>query len=67
MTFMQWLNKQTERDDPVGDFARDAKADKRRKPGSRAGWQRFLWNVGACEEAKVAATEAWDEYEAQHG
>lgn len=67
MTFMEWPKKQTERDDPIGDLARDAKADRRHKPKSRAGWQRFLSLVGACYEAKDAANEAWDEYEAQHG
>lgn len=67
MTFMQWLRKQAKRDDPIGDLARDAKADRRHKPKSRAGWQRFLQSVNACEGAKVAANEAWDEYEATHG
>lgn len=65
MTFMQWLRKQAKRNDPVGDLARDAKADRRHKPRSRVGWQRFLSNVGACYEARAAAERAWNEYESE--
>lgn len=63
MTFMKWLKKQVDRDDPIGDLAKDAMRDKRHKPKSRRGWERFLSDVGACYAARDAAKQAWDEYE----
>lgn len=66
MTFNQWLKTQVERDDPVGDVARDAMADKRRKPrnGNREAWRTFLSAAGACSAAHESLDEAWSEYEA---
>lgn len=65
MTFNQWLKQQVERDDPVGDVARDAMKDARRKPyrGDREAWHNFLGAAGASWEAHEALDEAWDEYE----
>lgn len=65
MTFNQWLKNQIKRDDPIGDVARDAAMDERRKPynGDRKTWHNFLSLAGACREAHQALDEAWDEYE----
>lgn len=65
MTFAQWLKTQTDRDDPIGDIARDAAMDTRRKPHKNTliAWQAFLGSAGASGIAKQALGEAWDEYE----
>jgi hypothetical protein len=64
MGFTQWLRQQVERNDIVGDLASDAQQDTRRKPRTRAGWERFLTNAGACSGAHEALRVAWGEYEA---
>jgi hypothetical protein len=64
MTFWQWLKRQRDRDDPVGDVSRDALADKHRKGTTRAWWVEHLTQHGACDGALRAIEEAWKEYRA---
>ncbi len=48
MTFQQWLHSQQHRDDPVGDLARDAHADRDTPPGRTTyrAWDRYLRRRG---------------------
>lgn len=63
MTFNQWLKQQIERDDPIGDVARDVSRDDRCKPqNTLVSWRNFLSAAGACQGAHDALDEAWDEY-----
>lgn len=66
MTFAQWLKIQIDRDDPIGDIARDAAMDTRRKPhqNTLTAWQTFLSSAGASAVAQRALIEAWEAYEA---
>lgn len=66
MTFTQWLRTQIDRDDPIGDVARDAAMDTRRKPHQNTlmAWQTFLSTAGASTVAQRALIEAWEAYEA---
>jgi len=64
MTFYQWLKLQGKRDDPVGDFARDAMNDSDR-PKRRATleqWRQHLFDMYACDGAMEALERAWKEY-----
>jgi uncharacterized protein YozE (UPF0346 family) len=65
MTFWAYLKTQAHRNDPIGDLARDAKADKRFPRGLRtlATLTRYLENLGAYS-AIPAASQAWAEYQA---
>lgn len=65
MTFWQWLKKQKRRDDPVGDLARDAIADKVRQRSSLQWWKRHLQSTGACPGAWRALDSAWREYKGE--
>jgi len=60
-TFRQWLKQQEKRDDPVGDLARDVKAD---RPGvsSVEGLRRVLEEHGAFQGAMDALETAAGEY-----
>jgi hypothetical protein len=52
MTFNRWLKLQIERDDPIGDVARDAARDDRRKPqNTLVSWRNFLSAASVCREA----------------
>ncbi|MBM4277068.1 MAG: hypothetical protein FJ130_04180 [Deltaproteobacteria bacterium] len=63
MKFHNWLRKQTNQNDPVGDFARDVKADAESpKNNSIKKWRTYLSNVGACDGAINAFERAWIEY-----
>lgn len=64
MTFNQWLKTQVKRDDIIGDVARNAAMDTKRKPyrGDLKAWIKFLSDGWACREAKLALIEAWKEY-----
>lgn len=66
MTFGKWLKTQIDRDAPIGDIARDAAMDERRKPHQNTlmAWQAFLGSVGASAAAQRALIEAWEAYEA---
>lgn len=70
MTFKAWLRTQKRRDDPVGDFARDALEDRRFPRVSTdtlgGGWtkvRRHLQAIGACDSAEDAGFQAWREYQ----
>lgn len=63
-SFFEWLMEQTDRDDPIGDLARDAKSDMR-FPVSATHFGRVLGHLaamGAGQPAKQALQEAWGEY-----
>ena len=62
--FSTWLAKQQERDDPVGDLAKDVQRDPDR-PGARAqytGWVNHLQAKQASGAAMDALRRAWQEY-----
>jgi hypothetical protein len=67
MTFLQYLRRQQSRDDPIGDFARDALKDKSKyKPRGMSNlsmWEEYLGNsVNACAGARAALRAAWQDY-----
>ena len=63
MTFRSWLQKQRNRNDAVGDFARDVRDDlDSRGIHSVTGWVKYLNNRHACEGAIEAVKKAWKEY-----
>lgn len=66
MTFLRWLRLQTDRADRVGDFARDATADRGNKPRGRnvrlSDWDNYMTSSGASDGARAALREAWREY-----
>lgn len=64
MTFLSWLEQQTERDDPTGDLARDAADDSRTPKGDAKffTWRNHLWATGACDEALIVLGYAYREY-----
>lgn len=65
MTFYEWLLKHTNRNSPLGDFARDAKSDKK-SPGienTREAWRSYLNHVSACREAKETFGQIWKSYQ----
>lgn len=64
MKFEQWLERQINRDNVVGDLAKDVKDDSRPKPSNNTldAWQTFLFTAGASREAQQALDEAWAEY-----
>ena len=62
--FSTWLAKQQERDDPIGDLAKDVQRDPDR-PGARAqypGWVNHLQAKQASGAAMDALQRAWQEY-----
>lgn len=55
MTFYEWLMQQIERDDPIGDLARDAKSDSTAPRDSGLyRWDVHLSAHQACPEAHRA-------------
>ena len=63
-TFWRWLTQQKDRDDPVGDFARDAIADRTfpRRVDTRHALECYLLAEHACDDAMRAfrrAHAAW--------
>lgn len=65
MFFTSWLKRQIERDDPVGDLARDVKLDKQFPRGSNS-YRRiesYLISSGACSGARSSLRKAWTEYQ----
>ncbi len=67
MQFKTWLSLQKDRDDPVGDLARDAIQDPNR-PLKLGDWREYLGNVGeagACDGALTAFERAKTEYESR--
>lgn len=64
LTFRQWLQQQEDRDDMIGDLARDAQRDAE-LPDDRAGQQKWLEHLelmGACAGAIEAFNRAWKEF-----
>jgi len=54
MTFMTWLSQQIDRDDPVGDLARDARDDDK-APRSVGAFERYIQRVGCLGAQKACA------------
>ena len=68
MQFVPWLRRQHRRDDPIGDLARDVRAD--RVHTGRMQTYRGLWQYlepHACEKALKALERAHAEYRSQGG
>lgn len=63
--FYRWLVKQSKREDPIGDLARDAVSDKAFPTAANSldTLRNHLYSNRACDEAIVALTEAWTEFE----
>lgn len=64
MNFKQWLKRQTDRNDAVGDLARDVEEDWT-APHANAGykpWKLHLESKGAAQAALDALAEAWREF-----
>ena len=61
MSFNTWLKKQSDRDDPIGDFARDALQDPNKPTGIRQ-WRSHLQQCHACDGAVNAVERAYEEY-----
>lgn len=77
MTFYAWLLEQSDRDDPVGDLARDTRDDRIRlkdycphptKAQNHRGIRRHMaqWHH-ACDAALAAVDAAYEEYRALAG
>lgn len=65
ISFVTFLKKQIDRNDPIGDLAGDIKQDKTFPPASATGKEvhSYLLNNGACSEAVEALEAAWREYQ----
>lgn len=61
MSFKKWLLQQKDRDDPVGDLARDANNDEH-TPSSIQDWKKYFNRIRACEGAHEALERAVREY-----
>ena len=62
MTFNKWLKQQVDRDDPIGDLARDTERAGYPKGSTLKAWQAHLFYACACPEASHALDEAWQEW-----
>jgi uncharacterized protein YozE (UPF0346 family) len=64
LTFHAWLMAQRDRADPVGDLARDARADRDWPARGRTpnDFRRYLDHRNACDGALRALDRAWREY-----
>jgi uncharacterized protein YozE (UPF0346 family) len=67
-TFFNYLTKQTKRNDPIGDFARDWIADKSHpySPRSLKTITDHLESMNACDGALAAASTAWNEWKKEN-
>lgn len=61
MNFYEWLKRQTKRNDPIGDFAKDAMEDQFADENPSA-WARHLVNVNASSVAMKAFESAVKEW-----
>jgi uncharacterized protein YozE (UPF0346 family) len=63
-SFLEYLEHQIDRDDPIGDFARDSFDDLNATEELETfdQWLEYLESVSACKEAITALERAWDEY-----
>jgi hypothetical protein len=64
-SFLAWIRQQAKRDDPVGDLARDLRADAPKGRVTKAAWLDYLRASNACGDAIAAFREAWREFEGQ--
>lgn len=62
--FYEWLGRQRDRRDPVGDFANDAWQDEGfpRAVSTAQGLVEYMEGRGSGEAARVAAQQAWEEF-----
>lgn len=64
MTFMFWLSKQLDRNDAIGDLARDADGDEGFPRSARlTDYETHLRDNEACDAAIKTLVRAWAEYE----
>ncbi|MBF5039878.1 hypothetical protein INP77_10285 [Methylophilus sp. 13] len=65
-SFYKWLNKQSNRDDIIGDLAKDLERARNipQESNDIEIWLSHLRCNGACQEAIEAMHEAWAEFEA---
>jgi hypothetical protein len=68
-TFTGWLKLQGDRDDPIGDLARDVALDPRWPLRAKTveAYERYLARRGADPDAIAALFDAWAEYDAERG
>ena len=66
-TFTNWLSLQAERQDPIGDLARDVAVDPRwpRSAKTVESYEQYLAQRGADPNAIAALFDAWAEYDAE--
>jgi uncharacterized protein YozE (UPF0346 family) len=64
MTFAEWLEAQVGREGVVGDFARDAVAD-RNAPTGDANYEEWRRYLQGAPDALRALDDAWREYQAR--
>jgi len=62
MIFTVWLLKQEERDDGIGDFARDVRLDTQRPYNGVRAWRKHLIKHRADGKAFKALELAWQEF-----
>ena len=63
MEFIQWLKKQVDRNDPIGDLARDLIHDvKARRFKSYSRFRTYLEEIYACDGAIEACEKAYKEF-----
>jgi len=66
MSFLTWIKDQSDRQDAIGDFARDVKANRdAERPTAKTtktGWETYLLSKGACDGAFEAFEAAWAEH-----
>lgn len=68
MEFKSWLKRQANRNDMVGDLARDARDDSGfLQDGSLEEYRTYLETKDACDGAKEALNEAYKEYQNTNG
>jgi len=67
--FFDWLQGQKQRQDPVGDLARDVARDTRFPRGEATATDvyDYLEAADACLDCTKAAARAWKEYQAAEG
>ncbi len=65
-SFCSWLSKQTDRDDPIGDLARDVRDDSSR-PHGNSGYRKWFGHIRIRSYSNSlvmdAFRKAWREYE----
>ena len=66
-TFTNWLSMQRDRQDPIGDLARDVEKDPRwpRSGKTVESYERYLAQRGADPNGIAALFDAWSEYDAE--